>query len=313
MFVLFGAVIVLAASALVYAAGSLVAGLLAARRSHAATPVADANRLFFLQVMPAAAALAAAVLCVLPAYAFFEPRDGSERFGFTAGLLAAAAALAICFTAARLARAFWETRLLATRWRASAERLDVPLLPVDAYRFDHPYPVVSVVGVFRPQVFVSRTVMETFTPPELRAAFLHELSHLDAWDNVKRLIVRSLPKAPWPSRRKAIQAEWEQALEESADARASAADPLDLASALLKAARLAARGAAPEPAAVYLYNGSGLERRIRRLTQSARPIDAARRRISPLALGTIASLALLMSPPAMRGVHELIEALVRLP
>ena len=66
-----------------------------------------------------------------------------------------------------------------------------------AFRIRHSFPVVSVVGILRPRLFIAEQVLEHLSSAELRAVLAHEAAHVSAADNLKRLVVRLCPALPW--------------------------------------------------------------------------------------------------------------------
>jgi beta-lactamase regulating signal transducer with metallopeptidase domain len=180
---------------------------------------------------------------------------------------------------------------------------------------EEPLPVVTVVGVVRPRLYIARPVLEGCSPAELAAIVSHETAHVEHRDNLKRLVLRSLPDwiglTPWAARTEQM---WSEATEDAADDRAAGqASAPDLAAALLKVARLAApTGSCITPASA-LYHGGDLARRIERLLRPGRA-----RATTPLPLlsvgsfGLVAGLALGVRCGLLERVHGLTEVVVRL-
>jgi hypothetical protein len=82
---------------------------------------------------------------------------------------------------------FRATRRLRRLWEQEGRALPLPGSPAPAYAIRHPFPVVSVVGVLRPRLYVAEQVLERLSPSELRAVVAHEAGHLASLDNLKRL------------------------------------------------------------------------------------------------------------------------------
>jgi hypothetical protein len=108
---------------------------------------------------------------------------------------------------------------------------------------------------------------------------------------------------------------WKEAAEEAADDRAAAGhSPLDLASALIKVARLAPAELPPAVVASALYRVEDLERRVRRLlrTDAMSPRRprwlVAAQVLSIVQVGVVA--AALWDVETLRRVHSLLEFLV---
>lgn len=111
----------------------------------------------------------------------------------------------------------------------------------DVTVFDDILPLAFTGGFFRPRVFVSTKLIETLDEGELRAVVLHERHHQESRDPLKGLLVSFvsdllffLPVSRFLNRAYNLTSEM------AADAQSVArqADPLDLASSLLKVQKL---------------------------------------------------------------------------
>jgi peptidase M48-like protein len=209
-------------------------------------------------------------------------------------------------------RAAHHTRAILTQWRATAAPFRVPTWPRDAWLIRRRFPVVAVVGIMKPELFVARQVADGCTPKELAAIAAHEASHVAARDNLRRLLFRLTPGARLASSIGArLEDEWLVAAELAADADARrSADALDLASALIKVGQLTTR-TTPEAMPASAFIGShDLESRVRRLLEPpvrSTPIRGAWLPAVVLLTVTI----LLQTTPALSGLHELLELFVR--
>lgn len=280
-------------------------------------PARHAGRLLALRVLPALVGVVLAGGVTLPAFLLFEPRDAVETAGLTFSLLVLVGVLAIVQGLARGTTDWWESRRLHRSWMKEGRALVLAEAPVPAYRIRHPFPVVSIVGILRPRLFVADQVLERLSPAELRAVLAHEAGHVRAADNFKRLLVRLCPALPSRTAARRLEERWEQAAEEAADARAGAG--LDLAAALVKTARLAPVGARIELPVASFHKGSALARRVRRLTQTVEseaeaPAPArAEGAVGALALAAAVAAAFAAGPQVLPFAHRVLEALVRLP
>jgi Zn-dependent protease with chaperone function len=279
---------------------------------------ARAGGLFLLRVFPAAAAATVVVGVFLPAFWKFEPRDSSEMVGQTLVAIAVVSAGMILAGLRRGWQASRATRRVLREWLHHARALALPGLRIRAYAIQTEFPVVSLVGIFRPRLFVSERVLHACTPEELAAMVRHECGHLASRDNLKRLALRVCPN-PLPLRRvgRDLERRWQEACEEAADdyaARASAPSALVLANALLRVARMAPPRHAPNAALTALYSGDSIERRVKRLIASG-PLGGSR------ATWLVVARALAVVPPALaatvllnadllRTVHHVIEVVV---
>jgi hypothetical protein len=209
-------------------------------------------------------------------------------------------------------RSWMATRQIISSWRASATPLSIGSWRRRAWLIDRPFPVVAVVGVFRPELYVARSVAVECTPAELDAIAAHETAHIVAGDNLRRALFSLTPGARLASRlANAIEGEWSVAAEEAADAYARLSAPaLDLASALTKVAGLAV-GRDPEPlAGSPLIQQFALETRVRLLLDP--PASSRRRLLASLPIAALfAAAILLQSAVVLSGLHELFELLVQ--
>lgn len=235
-----------------------------------------ATLLFMLRGFPMMAALVGVLALVTPAYLVYEPSPTHETISIKLLVLAFLSAAAITFALWRGFCAWRATRALVTNWLRDAEPVTLCGINIPAYTIRHPFPVIAVVGIIRPRLFVAAHVFDALDAEELAAAIRHEAGHLAARDNLKRwllVVCRSLMvSVPVGS---SLERAWKEAAEIAADdfaARSSNFVALDLASALIKVARLipANTGAhTPLPAGAYLVEDetSGVAERVRRLTQ----------------------------------------------
>ena len=156
-----------------------------------------------------------------------------------------------------------------------------PDAPAPAFCLDAQTPAMTLVGVFRPQLLVTRPLIEALTEEELHAAVEHEIAHLGAWDNLKRLAMRATPDAlSLLGASRGLEHDWALAAEHVADA-AAAHDPatgLALASALLKVARLTPDGAVSR-------GGPGQSSRRRRRDNASHLAPDGRRCREPAVVG----------------------------
>jgi hypothetical protein len=285
---------------------------LAARRVRDDEPLKAARLLFWLRLLPTLGALAIAATVALPSFLRFEPRDAEERPGLTFVLLASAGALALLSGAWRVARDFQATRRLRRAWMRTGRPLQLEGSPAPAVGMAHPFPVVCVVGVLRPRVFVADTVLRALSPGELRALLAHERAHLVSRDNLRRLLLRASAPLPWPSLARGLERRWQDVSEEAADVRADAG--LDLASALVATARLAPPGSRLELGAAAFHRGGAVARRVRRLCADSLPVAPPDGTWVPALLSALALAALATAGPRLLlPAYNLLEALVQLP
>ena len=310
----FGLIATLAALA-TFAASMLVGSVAAWLATEAVIRVPDAASrarwIVALRALPTAAGVALAVWVVVPSFVLFEPRGGQETPG--AALLALALFGAFCVAAAlrRAAKDLLATRRLDRRWTREGRPVSIPGWAGPAHLIRHPFPLVSVVGVVRPRLFVAEQVALALSELELGAVVFHERGHIASGDNLKRLLLRLLPALPWPGASSRLDEAWDEAAEEAADTYAP--NTLELAAALVKTARLAPAGARLDLPVAAFHRGDSVARRVRRLTEISEWAPPKRpRRAWMYGLAIAAALAAAWSAPVLVAVHEVLERLVHL-
>lgn len=239
--------------------------------------VSRARLIFLLRTFPALVSTVCVLLLLLPAYLVYEPRHAAEHVSFKLALLALASAIGITVAAGRSIAAWRLTARLTSDWIAKGQRVTIPGIHVTTYRIEHSFPVIAIVGVLRPRLFIASRVLDLLTAAEIKASLAHEHGHLTARDNLKRGVLRACRDSLLliPAGRSLDHA-WAEAAEEAADehaARAGKNVALDLASALVKIARIIPEGARPTmPAGVFLLGddeSNGIRGRVRRLVALA--------------------------------------------
>lgn len=329
MFFVLGICILLGAFLLLNAvftfASSLLWRVIGPRAKHL-TASTTARLIFGLRVGPAIISAAAVLLLLAPAYLIYEPRHGFEEVSYKLWILSLFSLAGIAFAVARGVAGWRQTRRLTAGWLQQSTEIETPELNVPAYRIEHRFPLIAVVGALRPRLFVAQQIFDSLTPAELAAALRHELGHLWSRDNLKRHLLRAcndlflvLPLG------RNLDAAWNEAVEAAADEFAAGKDRrtgLDLASALVKIARMVPPGARPAmPAGAFLVgreNSRGFKERVKRLvTNSERQPSqpATNRLVKPTTLLIAAACLVLtftlVQPEALESVHHLIEHTVR--
>jgi Zn-dependent protease with chaperone function len=289
-------------------------------------PMVRARFLYLLRIAPGTAA----VLCVgtlfLPAYLSHEPRYTTEIVTAKLGILAALSLYAIGFALWRGFTTCLVTRRLVKDWLKHAAPVLIENVTVPAYRFEHPFPVIAIVGALRPRLFIADQIFQSFSREEMAAAVAHENGHLLARDNIKRGLLRCcrdmLPIVPLG---RALDRAWITAAELAADeyaARGGASAALNLASALVKVARLAPRGCRPTllvGASLISQDLSHISTRVLRLTQLAaqsNQVPDTACRLPGFAIGAgllcllISSFVMIYSTNSLFVIHSAMERVV---
>jgi Zn-dependent protease with chaperone function len=256
-------------------ASLFIAGLwrLARRATDGWTAAARARLLFSLRTLPALLAFLFATLLLIPSYLAYEPRHSAESVSLKLGLLAFFSAAGLVVSLIRGIATQRSTAKLTSDWLKQGRPIQIGGINIEAYQIHHPFPLIGIVGFWRPRLFIASQVLELLTPEEISAAIAHENGHLEARDNLKRGLLQACRDALLiiPSGR-LLDKSWSEASEEAADenaARQGNTVALDLASALVKIARIIPPGARPTmPAGVFLLGDEetkGIRSRVGRL------------------------------------------------
>jgi beta-lactamase regulating signal transducer with metallopeptidase domain len=192
---------------------------------------------------------------------------------FKLGLLAIFSATGIAVSLYRGIGTHRATANLTSDWLGQGKPIQIPGIDIKSYEIKHTFPLIGIVGFLRPRLFIASQVLELLTPEEISAAVAHENGHLTARDNLKRGLLQACRDALLiiPCGR-LLDRSWSEASEEAADenaARQGNGVALDLASALVKIARIIPLGGRPTmPAGVFLLGDEetkGIKSRVRRL------------------------------------------------
>lgn len=326
MFELLGLSLLLAALLTFNSVATLViAGLwrLAGRETDNWTAAARARLLFSLRILPAVLAFLTVSLLLVPAYLAYEPRHAAETVSFKLGLLAFLSATGIAVSIYRGIATNRATANLTADWLRRGKPIQIPGIDIRSYEINHAFPLIGIVGFLRPRLFIASQVLEVLTPEEIAAAVAHENGHLTARDNLKRGLLQACRDALLiiPCGR-LLDRSWSEASEEAADenaARQGNAVALDLASALVKIARIIPPGARPTmPAGVFLLGDEetkGIKSRVRRLIALATTerkgshSDVLTRLLvwAPATMLLIGFVIAATNPYMLTRVHHLIE------
>lgn len=217
---------------------------------------AQAQIIFALRFGPVVAALVFVFAFVVPAFLLHEPEDSGEVVSGKLAIIALASSIAVCVALYRVFKTYIVTRRLAANWQKGAVEITIPDVDVPVFRIVHPFPVMAVVGIVRPRMFVAEQVLESLSDDELRAAIAHEYGHLRSRDNLKRSILRVCRDLVILPLGTGLDRTWAENAEQAADeyaANSHRSAALNLASALVKLARIA-----PQQSSLAMYHGSHL-------------------------------------------------------
>ncbi len=327
MFELLGLSLLLAALLTFNSIASLIIAALwrvAGRVTDNWTAAARARLLFSLRTLPALLAVLFVALLLVPAYLAYEPRHTSEDVSLKLGLLAFLSATGIAVSIFRGIATHRATADLTSDWLKQGKPIKITGIDIEAYQIQHAFPLIGIVGFMRPRLFIASQVLELLTSAEITAAIAHENGHLAARDNLKRGLLQACRDALLiiPSGR-LLDKSWSEASEEAADENAALLGngvALDLASALVKIARIIPLGARPTmPAGVFLLGDEetkGIKSRVRRLitlATSERLTGSRHDVLTSLCVWGPASMLLIgfvvaaTNPYLLSRVHYLIE------
>jgi Zn-dependent protease with chaperone function len=288
-----------------------------------------AEVLFGMRVSPPLLALLAIALFLVPSYVGYEPHATSEIVSKKLAALAMLSAIGVMLATWKAARSWFATRSLLREWLSGANQITLDGVNIPTFRIANSFPIIAVVGTFRPRLFIAERVLETLNDEELTAAIAHEGGHLYAHDNCKRSLLRACRDVLMivPCGRLLDRA-WAEAAESAADehaAQTSAETALNLASALVKIAKMVPPGArAAVPVAAFLVGieeTRGVKARVRRLLEIAsngslgRVSDDALARIIPTAIVSgvfLLALAIANNPRVLLSVHGMVERAVKI-
>lgn len=332
MYELLGICLVLAALLTINAFASLAAAAawrLLKRPARNLSARRQANVLFAMRVSPAVLAIISVVAFLVPSFLTYEPYSTTEVVSKKLGALALVSAVGVAFALWRGLRSWWATQTLLRKWLAIAEPIQLARIDIPTFRLRHPFPIIAVVGTIRARLFIAEDVLRTLSEEELSAAIAHECGHLAAYDNLKRSLLRACRDCLMivPCGRSLDRA-WAETAECAADEHAAQKSPataLDLASALVKIAKMIPAGAhAAMPVAAFLVGNEesrGVKARVGRLLEIAS--TGERRRVgtsTPTNILSVTSLSLVFvfavlaasNSQILVTVHSLIEHVVRI-
>jgi len=329
MFELLGICLALAALLTLNALAAMLASALwgALRNRLEGWPAAARARLLFaLRVFPSIIAAICVGALILPAYIAHEPRRSVEPVGLKLGVLAVVSAAGLLLALWRGVAAWIATRSLVKDWLRMAEPVSFDQVRIPAYRLRHQFPVIAIVGAIRPRLFIADHLFQSLTREEMAATIAHEGGHLAARDNLKRAALRACRDAltifPCGA---GLDRAWAEASEAAADehaARGERAVALDLASALIKIARLVPEGVKPTMPASALLIGDdtdGISQRVRRLacmatldnvSSGGRVFDSKAWPWACFATILISAILSMTIPSTLLAVHGMIELVV---
>ncbi|HEX4543132.1 MAG TPA: hypothetical protein VH114_08190 [Candidatus Acidoferrum sp.] len=279
-----------------------------------------ARFLFFLRLVGPASGMAVVLVLCVPSYLWLEPQFALERLGLVCLVLAVLGAAGWCISIVRTTSAIVASSSLMRKWRRGGRKTQIALGTSRAAVVEKETPLLALAGVFRPQLLVSRGVLQALSNEQLDVALQHENAHLVSRDNLKRLLFFVTPDAfPLAKTLASIERSWAKLSEWAADDEAARGDSnraLLLAEALLRVARMGAG-----PGLSYLHTSlvggdRDLRARVDRLLSlealpAARPTPGPSPRIKGALWLVVCVVVLTAGPAALSSIHRLLELFVR--
>ena len=273
-----------------------------------------ATFLLVLRLLPAAVGLAAVAGLCAPSYLLLEPRATGEEVGF--GFLAAAAfGAAICAAALwRAASALWSLASCRRYFERTGRRESIGGGSIVVLQEQSPF--LGLAGLFRPELVVSRAVLNSLTPDELRSAVEHERAHLASRDNLKRLLLLLAPDPlPLWAGLGSIDSAWRRFTEWAADDWAADGDTercVSLAAALVRVARLGGRAVSGPLITALLADTNQVADRVNRLLAGTPGVRSGGSWPLPLLASAAAAVTIFATrqPAALDWAHRTLEQLV---
>lgn len=292
------------------------------------SPRGRKQAIFALRIFPLAAALVFVLAFLLPSYLLFEPHSPDEIVSPKLAVPALLSLFGITFALFRVFGTFRRTRNLLKSWIERSEKISLEEISVPVYCLRHPFPVIAVVGTFRPKMFIAEQIFDQLSREEISAAIRHETGHLAERDNLKRTLMRvcrDLLVLPMGRR---LEFAWSENAEIAADEFAAQKGgdqaAVNLASALIKIARIVPPKTAPAmPLGAFLIeeNNADITFRVRRLLQLSGNAEVSKRIFSfstrlgiqaGFAMVCAALLFLATNKDVLFSIHTALEKFVAL-
>ncbi len=268
-----------------------------------------ARRLLWLRFAPVTVSGVIVCAFAVPSFVRFEPRASNEAIG-AIPLLAIVVLGAFAVSGAwRVAGALRRTSSVVAGWMRNGREERVVGVPVITAFGD--VPAVALTGICRSKLMISRAAASNLDEHELARAVEHEMAHMRARDNLKKLMLQAVA---FPGMRR-LERAWADAVELSADAEAvhSESEALELASALIKISRLRASNDLPVLASGLVDGPSSLlEVRVHRLVNwTAAKTTPAVETSWFVAASVCAGVLISNYAAVLRAAHAFTEVLVR--
>ena len=114
-----------------------------------------AEVLFAMRVGPSALAVISVAGFLAPSYLVYEPYSTNESVSKKLGALAIVSAIGVALALWRGVRSWRATRSLLRKWLDAATPIHLSEIDVPTFRIPHSFPIIAVVGMFRPRLFIA--------------------------------------------------------------------------------------------------------------------------------------------------------------
>jgi len=258
-------------------------------RLRSTRPNYKAKLLFALRLLPVVSSAVLTLAFALPAFLLleqgFDEDLGTFVFSGCCLMIFGAGLLRVWIAHAKGSR-------VASAWLEGANSLlsDKTQLLLQANKAVAP---LVLIGVSRPKVVISQKAASLLSDEELQVAIRHEVGHIRSRDNLKKMILHTLPFPGMAS----LEDAWQEAIELAADdaAVSNRCEAIDLAAALLKVAELVPLQEPPAFTTALVRASAIVELRVQHLLEwtevgSQKP-RIRWRYVLPLIAATTASLA----------------------
>jgi len=284
-------------------------------------PDTRARLLFGLRVMPIVVSFALILAFILPAFLLYEPLHSGETVGLKLSIVIGLTTFGIAAALFRMFGSWWRTRRLISEWSRNSVPVMMRWASMPVFKLRHPFPVFAIVGIVRPRLFIAEQVLDALEADEIAAVIGHEFGHIAARDNLKRLAMKLCGDILIVPLGRSLDTNWSEVSERAADEYAvglgSRSTALNLASALIKIARILPDKPLPAmPAVSYmLQTGDSLALRIRRLLALAEQESFTTNRSGRFLMPVVALIAFVMIILATNGrllesIHDISEAVL---
>jgi Zn-dependent protease with chaperone function len=272
-------------------------------------------------VTPIVVSLTLILAFVLPSFLLYEPLQSGETVGLKLSVVIGLAIFGIAAALFRVFGSWWRTRRLISEWSRNSVPVTMRSVPMPVFKLRHPFPVFAIVGIVRPRLFIAEQVLDALEADEIAAVIGHEFGHIAAWDNLKRLAMKLCGDILIVPFGRSLDSDWSEVSERAADefavGQGSRSTALNLASALIKIARILPDKPIPAmPAVSYMVQADeSLAVRIRRLLalaeQESFSTNRSGRFLTPLvAFIAITMVILATNSRLLESIHDISEAVL---